>query len=234
MNKKIAMGVLSISAVATTPIIVASACSSASEHVVIRKQEKIQMNSALLLRNFLKDESNDIHLFGDITLTHEQVKEFFAKPENVPVHKNNKHMKRWEKAVADSIEEIEETDAFQGVKDSDAATFPFTYYSIANLKYQCPIKYNPPIKDLLVNWIKGFNENLDKDQAYAIEKYPPIPETLNASKYYEEAYKEFTSFEEREISFEGLSFRNDKKKIETFKNALKLFYSNFYITPKFK
>lgn len=233
MNKKIALGILSISAVATTPIIVASACSSANEHIEIKKQEKNQINSALLLRNFLKDESNDIHLFGDITLTHEQVKEFFAKPENIPVHKNNKHMKRWEKAIADSVDEIERTDAFQGVKDSDATIYPFTFYSIASLKHQCPVKYNPPIKNILRDWIRRFNENLEKDQVYLEDKFPPIPETLNASKFWEKAYKEFTTFEERKISFKGLSFEHNEKKIKAFQSALKLFYKNFYITPKF-
>ncbi len=233
MKKKIAMGVLSASTIAITPIIVAVSCGSAKPEEM-KYEEKIRINSAKLFRNFLKEEQENVNLYGGITLTHAQVKEFFGKPENIPVHKNNQHMQKWKKTVLDKITIIKQTDAFQGVKEEDSFQYPYTFNLIEDLDHQCPITYWPlmfaaPVKNLLVNWIRNFNESLTIDQKSLQTKFPLIPETLNANKYYDAAMKEFKTMEKRKISFKGMSFENDKEKVKIFKDSLKQFYKNFYI-----
>ncbi len=233
MKKKIMIGTLSVMTIAS-PIIIVTACNKPLESIETSREERVQINSIKLLRNFLDDQDESVALFGEITMTHNEVKAFFNKPENSPEHKNNKNMKKWEESINNNIKKIRETETFIKVKKEKEKTYPEAYKWIENLTYQHPIKYLEPVQDILLNWIRNFNAALDKDGLNQSTKTTKIPESLNESKLWLTASKEYKRFEERIISLDTLSFKDDNKKVKIFKETLINFYKNFYINAIFK
>ncbi len=232
MKKKIMIGTLSVMTIAS-PIIIVTACNKPLESIETSREERVQINSIKLLRNFLDDQDESVTLFGEITMTHNEVKDFFNKPENNPEHKNNENMKKWEESINHNIKEIRKTQAFIKVNGKEK-TYPEAYKWIENLIYQHPIKYLEPVQDILLNWIRNFNAALDKDELKQPTKTTKIPESLSGSKLWHAASKEYKRFEERIISLDTLSFKDDSKKVKIFKETLINFYKNFYINAIFK